>query len=404
MQREKLWTKDYVIIMLASLGTSFCNNFFFTALPLFAEKISGSAVYSGLMLTTYSFAALLARPFSGILSDRFGRVKLLIAGAFICAAACALYGVTTAVLLILAIRVINGFGFGIHSTCAGAVAADVVPKSRLSEGIGYFGLYATVSTAIAPFIALTIVGSGELRDFQKLFFIAAGLCLMSMIFDCLITYERKAKKARETETPADAALTQTVSPAALPKTFLGFEYSVFLPAVVLVLLFFAQSSTNTFLTLFAKERSLGNIGLFFTFNAAGLFVSRLFFGRLTDKRGPDIVVIPGMLGILAFYVLVPFIHSPGFLFALGLPLGLAGGAVYPCINALIFKRCSPSRRGTASAAYFAAIDIGFFIGGLVFGFVTERLGYSIIYWIAAALTAVAFVLYVKTVAEKKAPA
>jgi MFS family permease len=86
--REKLLSKDYIIIMMACMGTAFCNYFFFTALPLYAIKISGSNVFGGMMVVTYSVAALVARPFAGIISDKFGRVKLLIAGAFICAVAC----------------------------------------------------------------------------------------------------------------------------------------------------------------------------------------------------------------------------------------------------------------------------------------------------------------------------
>lgn len=398
--RERLWTKDYIIIMMACFGTAVCNYFFFTALPLYAEKITGSNVYSGLMLTAYSAAALAARPFSGVLSDRYGRVRQLIIGALICAVACALYGMTTSVILLLAIRVINGLGFGMHSTCGGAVAADVVPKSRLAEGIGYFGLYGTLAGAFAPGIALGLVGRGAMSDYRLLFFISSGVCLMSMVFDCMITYERKGRK--EEKEAAAAGQTPAVVPAEqLPKTFLGFEYAVFLPAAVLILLFFASSSINTFLTLFAQQRAMGNIGLYYTVNAAGLFLSRILFGRLTDRRGADIVVIPGMVGIAVCTAAIPFAHSIAALCVIALPLGLASGAVYPSINSMMFKRSSPQRRGTASAAYFAAIDIGYSLGGFAFGFVADGFGYSAIYWIAAGLTAGAFFLYIRTVAEKK---
>ena len=175
---ERLLSKDYILIMLAATGTSLCNFFFFTAMPLYAEKIGGSNVYGGLMLTVYSLAALFARPITGIISDRFGRVKLLIAGALICSVACALYGVTTAIILVLAIRVLNGIGFGMHSTSAGAVVADVIPKSRMSEGLGYFNLYAILATFAGPAIALEIVKDDRIQSYHTLFFIASGLCLM----------------------------------------------------------------------------------------------------------------------------------------------------------------------------------------------------------------------------------
>jgi MFS family permease len=405
---ERLFTKDYILIMLAATGTSLCNFFFFTALPLYAERISGSDLYSGLMLTVYSIAALAARPVTGILSDKIGRVRLLLAGALVCAVCCAFYGVTTAIILLLAIRVLNGLGFGVHSTMAGAVVADVIPKSRMSEGIGYFSMYATLSTAIGPFIALKIVGDGELHSYRTLFFVASGLWLMSLAAASLITYERMARRESETRAIAEPAAEtdrgaeEADGPAGpLPRTFLGFEYAVFLPVVVLILLNFASSSLNTFLTLFAQERTLGNIGVFFTINAAGLFISRLLFGRLADRRGPDIVVIPGIVGLALCYGIIPFIQTPVWLFVLGFPIGLAGGAILPSINALIFRRCSPQRRGTASAAYFAALDIGFAIGGTAFGFIAERLGYSYIYWAAAGLALLAVLVYVKAVAENK---
>ena len=90
---DRLLSRDYILVMLACTGTAFCNYFFFTALPLYAIKISGSNVFGGMMVVAYSLAALIVRPVAGIISDKFGRVKLLIVGAFICAVACFLYGI-----------------------------------------------------------------------------------------------------------------------------------------------------------------------------------------------------------------------------------------------------------------------------------------------------------------------
>jgi MFS family permease len=336
----------------------------------------------------------------------FGRVKLLVAGALICAVACALYGVTTAILLLLAFRVINGLGFGMFSTNSGAAVADVIPKSRMSEGLGYYNLYSTLATAVGPYIALTIVAGGELQSFKKLFFIASGLCLMSMVSSSFVSYERRAKKAKESADasaePEKAPETVANMPAKpLPKALFGFEYVVFLPVVVLTLMNFASSSDNTFLTLFAQDRALGNIGAFFTVNAVGLLVSRLLFGRVADRRGPDIIVIPGIAVLAVCYALIPLIHTSIWLFVLALPIGLASGGIVPCINALLFRRCSPQRRGMASAAFFSALDIGFAIGGSVFGFVADGLGFNWLYWFAAVLTVLACLIYIKFVSEKK---
>jgi MFS family permease len=86
-----------------------------------------------------------------------------------------------------------------------------------------------------------------------------------------------------------------------------------------------------------------------------------------------------------------------------MPMGLFNGAVFPTINSLIFKRCSPQRRGTASAAYFAAIDLGFTIGGSCsVSFGQARLRQPLLG--GAGLSAIAHLLYLKAMAGKKTKA
>lgn len=272
------------------------------------------------MTGVYTLAAMFVRPFSGILSDKFGRTRLLILGAFICSIACSLYSFTSSLIILIAVRSLNGVGFGMHSTCAGAVAADVIPKSRMTEGLGYFGLYGTIAAAVAPGIALSIVGNGEMEKFQVLFILATTVSLASMLFDFFITYERKNKNKLSSETISENQT--SIDDKLLPKTWLGFEYAVFMPASVVILLHVALSSVTSFLTLFALERDLGNVGLFFTFNAAGLFLSRVLCGKIVDKRGANIVVIPAITVLAICFVLVPFANSLIYLCIVSVPLGL----------------------------------------------------------------------------------
>lgn len=401
LKLEKLWRKDYIIIMLASTGISFCNYFFFSTLPMYAQQLTGTTAYSGLMVGIYTFAALAIRPFSGILSDKFGRKKLLIAGALLCSIACVLYNFASILILLIFIRILHGIGFGVHSTSGGAVAADVIPKSRMAEGIGYFGLYSTISLALAPGIALFVIGNGELQNYRNLFFIAMGISIASLIFDSFITYERKNSHIGYSKTPINNQAEDRDEK--LPKTFLGFEYAVFLPSAVLILFAFAISSLTAFLPLLALERNLGNVGLFFTINAAGLLLSRLFVGRITDQRGTDVVVIPALAVFAICFILISLVHSLPLLFLIAFPIGLSQGAVVPAMNALIFKRCSLKRRGTASAAYASSIDIGFGVGSIVFGFIAAAYNYTFVYLGSTLLVFIALIVYVSGIAKRKTP-
>lgn len=392
----RLWNKDYITVIMASTGISCCNYFFFPTLPIYAQNLSGSTAYAGLMTGLYTLAAMVVRPFSGILSDKIGRTRLLILGAFIFSIACALYSFAYGLIILIAVRLLNGVGFGMYSTCAGAVVADVIPKQRMAEGLGYFGLYGTIATAVAPGMALSIIGNGDMSKFQTLFILATALSLASTLFSCLISYERKKNKLNsvfiaENRSNSDDEL--------LPKTWLGFEYAVFIPAAIVILLHFSLSSILSFLTLFALERNLGNIGLFFIFYAAGLFLSRVFCGKVADKHGTDIVVIPAFVVLAICFALVPFVNSVTYLYAVSVPFGLAQGAAVTAIYALIFYRCSSKRHGTVSAAFYSSIDIGYGIGSIVFGLVAAEFNYYSVYWGATCLIISSLIIYLKCIAN-----
>ncbi|NLO98148.1 MAG: MFS transporter, partial [Peptococcaceae bacterium] len=72
----------------------------------------------------------------------------------------------------------------------------------------------------------------------------------------------------------------------------------------------------------------------------------------------------------------------------------AQGAIFPAMNTMIFKRCSPQRRGTASAAFFSSIDIGIGLGTMVHAYVADIFNYSFIYWGAMLFCGIALAIYV----------
>ena len=432
---QKLFSADYVLLMTSTMGISFVTYFFFSSLSLFAETLTGTVAFAGYMSLAYSATALLTRPLSGILSDRKGRVKTLVFGAALSTVSCVLYSFATGLamynlmlglVLLIAIRVVNGVGMGFNMTSAGAAVADIVPKERLAEGIGLYGIAGTIAQAVGPLIALAIVGNGELSNFHTLFYVSTAFCGVSLICGCFIKYERMRKKeqALKTEQPEyDAGITARKSDAvsgtpgselieqngqAEPvepeeKTFLGFDRSMLGPAVVTLVYFFGISSIMTFMTLYGKNLGfqVGYLGWFFFASAAGVLLSRVFFGRIADRRGADVIIIPGFVLIVACLVAISFISSLPVFILLGLPYGIASGAIGPNINALMFKRCSPKRRGTVAAAYSMAIDVGITLGAPILGWVADLSGFRLVYLLSAALAAIALVIYIFYVSDKR---
>ena len=404
-KKDKIVSKDYILVMLTSSGQAFMNYFLLTALPLYVAKLGGTMLQAGLLLTVYAMVAIIARPISGILTDRFGRVKLMILGALICCTTCMLLGVAGIIPLLMLLRLVNGAGYGLLSTCCGAAVADILPRSRLAEGMGIYGTASTLGQAIAPGIALLVIAGDTISDYRKLFALTAGLCLMSAVASSCITYERKRKQQRVTTVPVPAESAEKPPEGAgsepLPKTFLGFEYVVLKTAAVLMVMHFSIAGVMTYITPFARWKGFGDPGLYFTVCAIGIIFSRLVFGKVADKRGADVTIIPGMIIMVIGLMLIPFVKSLTALIAIALPLGLAQGAVMPSFSSLIFRRCSPKRRGTASGAYSAAIDSGFAIGAPLLGALADVTDYSYIFPAAAGFVILSLILYVFFVSERR---
>jgi len=141
--------------------------------------------------------------------------------------------------------------------------------------------------------------------------------------------------------------------------------------------------------------------MFFTISAIGVVISRTIFGRLVDKRGADIVVIPSIVVFAGSLVLLSIVESRAAFFILAIPIGLSQGAMMPTFNAMIFRRCSPARRGTAAGAYFTAIDIGYAAGAPLLGALADAFDFRYIYWASVLFAASALVLYLLVCSDRR---
>ena len=61
-------------------------------------------------------------------------------------------------------RILQGIGFALFVTAAGAAVADILPKDRLGEGIGYYALGQSLGTAVGPMIGIYLIGVYSARE------------------------------------------------------------------------------------------------------------------------------------------------------------------------------------------------------------------------------------------------
>jgi len=387
-QTQKLWNNLYIKMLIVGLLLSICQNMLNTTLPLYVQELGADKSIAGLVTGVFTIAALVVRPIYGNLADIKSRKLVLIIGISIMAATIFGLTLTTSIFIILVIRTVMGVGFSGFSTAGGTVVADVVPDSRISEGIGYYGISANIATACGPQIALVLIAS---CGYNSVFYSSLVIILLGLFLVMTFNYEKRAKKERESqegyvEPPkTKASLKSAFEKAAIPGSITQFFWAM------------PMGFAMTFMATFGITEGIDNIGMYFTVFALALLSTRFFVGKLADKYGIIKIVIPGIILVFIGIIMLAFSHTLTLVLIAAGFIGFGYGCVNPTINAYIIKVSPLNRRGAANATYYAAFDGGVGLGSMAGGFIVQTMGFQNAFFSLAGVVVLGFLYFNKFV-------
>lgn len=371
-----IWNKTFFLIMLVSFLMFLSMYMLLPTLPLYAQSIGGNETVAGTIVAVFTLSAVLVRPWFGNLLDRKGRKLILIIGVGIFLMSALAYNVAISIITLLALRVVQGIGWGASTTATATIASDVIPAVRRAEGMGYYGVAATIAMSLGPALGLYLV---EYRSYSVLFTGSAILAALGLAGSFFINYEKPHKNQAEAKAPL-------VKGVILEKTAIP-------PALVLFFITLTYGGIISFLPSYANYRGVENIGLFFTVYAVVLLFGRPIIGKMADRYGAQKFLVPGMVLIAtALLLLVKASTLPIFLLV-GVIYGLGFGTVQPILNALVISLSPPERRGAANATFAVAMDLGIGLGAVTLGFLVQNLGYDYMYGYSAIFVLLAMVMY-----------
>ena len=369
---ERLWNRNYIKVMIANFMLYFAFYVLTPLLPIYLnEYFAASKDTIGMVLSGYTVAALIIRPFSGYLVDSFDRKHILLIF-FSLFAACFIGYFWAGTLLVFAIvRTLHGAPFGAVTVANSTCAIDVLPSSRRNEGIGYYGLSNNLGMAIAPSVGIFLY---ELTDsFDMIFILALAIAGVGLAVDS--TLKLKPRPINKTG--------RTVS---LDRFFLLKGWAL---AANMVCFGFCFGVLSNYLAIYGKEvmHITAGTGAWFLILAVGLISSRLQGakalreGRLTHNAGY------GMLISLVGYTL--FIAVPNAIgyYGSAVLIGLGNGHLWPAYQNMTINLGTNDQRGTANSTILISWDIGMGVGCLIGGVVADWLGYSAAFWTTVAINA-----------------
>lgn len=375
----KLFSRNFILIALVNFAAFTAFQMTNNGMPVYLARLGATDLEISLTLTLVTLTALLVRPFAGLILDTFGRKGTLFAGLVVTIATTLIYAVFPLVGIILALRVVHGIGWGLSSTSCSTIVADILPKPRFAEGMGWYSLGISLSVAIGPALSLFLIDA--ISPEAMIFVSAACLALafmMSLLVENTVTIERKPFDLRDIK--ADSLI----------------DTDALMPAAGIFLVNMGFASVTAFIAVHGIAQGVGNISLYFVVYAVVNLVSRPIIGRIIDKTG---FFVPSILGFIAVAITLAIIGMADniVLFCIAGAFGGIGlGTVMSALQTMAVASVPPNRKGVASSTYLIGLDGGLCVGSVICGALASTLGYSGMFIAVAFFPIAACAMFVTT--------
>lgn len=368
---NKLWSTIFVVFCLISLIISTVLFMLNNVMSLYVDHIGGNAAFSGVLMLCFSAAAIISRLISGYISDKKGRLTVMLIGELIFFGSVILCAFLPYLGALPLLRLVQGIGYAAVNTATAAAVADVIPKARFGEGIGYYTLAMSLAQALGPAFGLYLISG---NNYFLIFIIAGVLIFAAICLNFIFRHNNSFTCYKPQVKVEDSKIYQyTGIWRYIEKKALGASLTEFLVC-------FALASVVVFAALFAKSKGFENItSIFFIVSAVASIVTRLFIGKLLDKYGAVPILIAGFIcGILASIMMVFVFDQIIFIF-IGVIYGFCIGITTTVLNTCALQNVDNNRRGAASAIFWLSMDLGYGVGGAIWGIVIERFNFQVTY-------------------------
>jgi len=343
--------------------------------PLFARSLGASTVEVGIINAAFLLmTGALSFPL-GILSDRWGRKLLITSGLAISSATSFLLYFSASPGQLIAIYLLFGIGLAAIGPTLMSYVADFSPTTHLGRSYGWYTTAAYTGMSLGPALGGFVA---QWLGFRPLFLLA-GIFIFLLIWGEV--FFLPASASHLSHRPRNPQPSRINRDLLRNRPLLGC-WLLTLGGC------FGQGMFVTFSPLLTHDYglSMGQIGLVFTVQAVFNALSRLPFGRLSDR-----VRSRGKLAALGFITfglslavfgfcrnLFQFLLTAG---ALGVTMGLA----FTPLGALIAEVAPPEARGLAMGGYNTSIYLGMMLSSAFMGGAIGVLGYEISFLLSAGL-------------------
>ena len=328
---------------------------------IYAAAVGAGSTGAGLVTGVLLAGTVAAELASSMLMKRYGYRTLLVVGAVLLGVPALALLSARPLAIIVIINLVRGLGFGLSTVVTGALTAVLLPPERRGEGLGLFGVVATVPGVVALPSGVWLAGH---YGYPVVVGMTAATALVPL---AAFPWLPGAADRRKTGACAGAGqpigLLGGLRHDGQLRLFLIFAASTVAAGVVV-----------SFLPLAAGIS--GNIA------AAGLLaqalaatMSRWWAGRQGDRHGHVRLLVPGLVIASLGMTAMIWLTSPAAVIAGMCLFGTGFGISQNATFVMMIDRMPASGLGAASALWNLAYDAGYGAGPAVFGLFAGHTGY-----------------------------
>ena len=363
--KTTIWTRNFICVLFTNCLLVMSSNSVNTMVSTYTTYLGAGPRLMGLLTGLFFAVALAMRPVAGPVTTRIDNRKLMM---LVYAIGCFVnlgYAVFHSIPMFLIFRILNGVEYAFVGSLGMTIAADSLPKEKLSSGLGIYGVSGAIATSIAPQVAIWLRDWGTaLRDLDlgyTFVFLFAAICLgLGVVASYLMNPDHKDKDV----IAGTGKWYQTIIS----------KYAIF-PAVLMLLMIISYSLFSAYMVPFGEEIGVKNVGIFFTVLSIGMLASRPISGSLSDKLGTKIIFIPAAILFALCFIVLGSAGSVWMIAVAALIAAVGYGAMNPIVQSLCMQTETRARRAVASNTLFVGMDVGFFVGPLIGGFIVDLANY-----------------------------
>lgn len=390
---ERLFSPLFIFIVVMTLCSFVVGQGLNAGTSVYLDHLGQGATLAGILAAVFSAAAAVTRLACGPLIDNVGRVIVMLGGTVFLFVGSVLPLFASGTVVFTLCRILQGIGFSAATTAAATAASDVLPLSRLGEGIGYYGLGQALAMSIGPALALFLANTDPP---ENLYLGLSAVAALAFAITLLCRYEKNPRRLPETcsyyqrtfakgesSPSAGHAVEQDASDklkaSGKKESFASrFLEPRALPGMLPMLVLSPAFGFGIFfMGLYGTSLGYANAGLFYTVSAVAMVAVRLTSKAFMDKVAPFKIMLGAVIcGVIGFSMALFAGENEALFYVAGIPYGLCLGIALPLNQSVAVKNTSASRWGAANALYLLASDIGIGAASAVWGVVNDAAGFT----------------------------